>query len=326
MKFSKKFLMITLSLTALTLIFQWILSSVPGFLVWLFELILLASLVAFLRSLFSLGKNKWKESFVRSFLLIGSVTGVLILLMAIFVSYANTFPGKLASVTLENGSGKIITFYQMSHIGTEPYYQEIRSGIESLAQRGVLIYIEWVKPGKSENKDIMDRTLGVRLSSGTYGQIADILDMRAQDDSLYAGISTGSLRYPDISIDELVTLIGTGSMKESPPLDLERMLSGEIMNPLARRIIGETLRAVMNTSIKSDLSSEMLMEVFPPPVRQAILDARNQSLVSLYQREKPERAIFLYGALHFHGVYALLRKDDPSWQIKNIKPLYPYVR
>ena len=36
--------------------------------------------------------------------------------------------------------------------------------------------------------------LGVKIGSGTYASIADIMDMRAQDDTIFAGISSGSIR------------------------------------------------------------------------------------------------------------------------------------
>jgi hypothetical protein len=57
----------------------------------------------------------------------------------------------------------------------------------------------------------------------------------------------------------------------------------------------------------------------------AILDRRNTHLVTLFKQRNDTKAVFVYGALHFDGVYALLKSQDPNWNIIDFSPLYPYV-
>jgi pheromone shutdown protein TraB len=212
----------------------------------------------------------------------------------------------------------------MSHIASEKYYSSIKDDIARSS--GAILYIEGVQSGTKENHDILDRTLGMKLWSGTYDHIAEMIGMRAQGSGLYMDVPQTLQRYPDISVDELISFIGTGSMIAREPIDVEKTLSLEGITPIWKWMIRESMRALMNISLKTDASSDILMEVFPPKLKIAILDKRNEYLVNAYLRESPPEAIFLYGALHFEGVYELLKKSDPSWKIISIQSLYPYVR
>lgn len=56
----------------------------------------------------------------------------------------------------------------------------------------------------------------------------------------------------------------------------------------------------------------------------AILTSRNQKIVDTYREKNASHAIMLYGALHFEGIYSLLKAYDPKWNIKNFEAMYPY--
>jgi pheromone shutdown protein TraB len=62
-----------------------------------------------------------------------------------------------------------------------------------------------------------------------------------------------------------------------------------------------------------------------PSTVEALLDKRNRIVVDTYIRENPKEAVFLYGALHFDGIFQLLKEQDSRWEIQSLEPLYPYT-
>jgi hypothetical protein len=85
------------------------------------------------------------------------------------------------------------------------------------------------------------------------------------------------------------------------------------------------IRWVLNLSLRTATDSDILIETLDPDLMWAILDARNRHLVSTFRERWDTKAVFVYGALHFDGVYALLKSQDPNWNIIDFSPLYPYV-
>ena len=56
-----------------------------------------------------------------------------------------------------------------------------------------------------------------------------------------------------------------------------------------------------------------------------LLHSRNAHIVdTLYKETNGSGVVLVYGALHFQGVYELLRARDPSWRVDSIEPRYPY--
>ena len=164
----------------------------------------------------------------------------------------------------------------------------------------------------------------MKLESDTYGQIARMFGLTAQEKSLYDGISTGSLISADISIDDIMTVIGTGKViDDTPPADiateLEKLSLGE--SPLFHFI----MRGMLNLSLRASTSTDILMDSLDQDLIAVILDRRNAHVVNLFKQRNDTKAVFVYGALHFDGIYTLLRQNDPNWNIIDFSPLYPYV-
>lgn len=108
----------------------------------------------------------------------------------------------------------------MSHIGTRAYYDRVNLALRDLTNSGYIIYREGVLPGSPESTDRFDRTLGVKISSGTYADFASLAGLVAQDDRIFSGISSGSIRSVDLTLDQIVALMGTGDVLSSdPPID-----------------------------------------------------------------------------------------------------------
>ena len=54
--------------------------------------------------------------------------------------------------------------------------------------------------------------MGFDMTPTLYSTVADLIDLQSQDNHfLFASISTGSLVSVDLSIDDIVALMGTGS-------------------------------------------------------------------------------------------------------------------
>lgn len=56
--------------------------------------------------------------------------------------------------------------------------------------------------------------MGFDLTPTLYSTLADLVGLQSQDNqALFAGISSGSLVSVDLSIDDIVALMGTGSQE-----------------------------------------------------------------------------------------------------------------
>ena len=62
------------------------------------------------------------------------------------------------------------------------------------------------------------------MGSGLYDSFAHIIGLEAQNQSIYKNVPKEQLQNVDISIDDIVSLIGTGSIPPTPPIDLESEL------------------------------------------------------------------------------------------------------
>ncbi len=150
----------------------------------------------------------FRVHFLRNIFFCGSVLGFFSILLVFLAFLANTFPGALSEIQATDGKRKVV-WIQMSHIGTASYYEQIYTRLQDFANKGYIIYREGVRPGTPENTARFDQMLGVKIGSGTYTQFAELLGMRAQDDSIFDAITPTQIKSVDLTLDEIVTLIGT---------------------------------------------------------------------------------------------------------------------
>ena len=68
-----------------------------------------------------------------------------------------------------------------------------------------------------------------------------------------------------------------------------------------------------------------MLDVLDPETVEALLDKRNTKVGESYLQNNTQYSVFLYGALHFDGIYAYLKSKDPRWEIQSLEPIYPYV-
>lgn len=213
----------------------------------------------------------------------------------------------------------------MSHIGTEKYYNTISRELSVYAGSGYKIYLEGVLPGTPENQNRLEQAIGMKLSSGTYEDIATLMGMSAQGKSLYAGVDSGSLIHADLSVDDIVANLSTGSLQNENPVDVFSEMNS-LIDRANQWAISYIFRWLLNASLRYSLSGDSLLSMLDPSTVEALLDKRNRIVVDTYLAQGANNAVFLYGALHFDGIFAYLKSKDSKWELKSHEALYPYVK
>lgn len=122
--------------------------------------------------------------------------------------------------------------------------------------------------------------------------------MVAQDDTIFSGTKTGSIRPVDLTLDEIVALMGTGNTTSEAPLDPSVELQA-LRDADTGPLLGYILRGLMNFSLSYAPGTDMLLESMEPTVRESILTKRNHHLVDTFLSDGTTDVVIVYGALHF---------------------------
>ncbi len=147
---------------------------------------------------------------------------------------------------------------------------------------------------------------------------------------LFDGIATGSLVSVDVSIDDIIRMMGTGTtINTGSVVDIESALEKNMtsLSSQERIFIGWLARGILSWSLKQSGTIDTLM-ASPTQARlfDTIVDRRNDSIVAYILAHPTEKIAIVYGALHFNGVYRALQKHDSHWQISKIETRSPYIR
>ncbi len=322
--FKSTFFIITAILSIIAFVTQFLLSGFFGILGALIDVLFISMVITMILRFFRSKLYTFRIQFIRTALLFSAITWVFSLILWIGVFLSNTYPWALSKITLSNGE-KTIIYYQMSHIATKQYYDKIQSELINYAGSGYVLYLEGVLPGTKENQAKLEQALGMKISSGTYEEIATLMGMASQDDSLYSGIASWSLIHADLSVDDIVMHISTGSLRSESPVDISAELDLAGTGERNRSAVAYVFRWILNATLRYSLSSDGMLEVLGPETMSALLDKRNQKVVDTYFEKNTKDSIFLYGALHFDGIYSILKSKDPRWEVQSYEPMYPYV-
>ncbi|MDD2694246.1 MAG: hypothetical protein PHY14_05025 [Candidatus Gracilibacteria bacterium] len=320
---SRKFLIITGFFSFLALFVQWGFTGFSGLIGGIFQ-ILSCGLIASLIVRMLRGKDiSFRANFIRSTLVFASVIGFFSGILLLFIAYQNTFPAAVGKVILTNGDKNIVV-YQMSHIATPAFYAQVKNGITELAASGYTIYAEGVRPGTPENQERFDKLLGIKMTKTLYENFSSLFGLISQDDSIYAEVATGSLQNVDISLDDIMNLIGTGAVvPESSPIDLEAEIA-QLDASERGVLLAPFMRSMLNFFLRNNSSLDSLASGFSPEVFDVILHDRNAFIVKTLEADTQKNIVLVYGAMHFQGIYDLLKTHDPKWKILSVESLYPY--
>jgi hypothetical protein len=312
----------------IALIFEGFFGIIP-FIGFVLQIVVIAFALYLLVSIFR-RKNApaWKTAITQYIFTILATIGFFTTGFLLFIEYQYISPGIVSDITLTNSTQEVI-FIEMSHIATPEFYSAKKATIATLAQSGYIILVEGVKPGTTENQAIFNQSMGFDFTPTLYAGIADLIGLHSQDNKdLYAGIATGSLVSIDLSIDDLVRLMGTGTTTTTGSL---RNIESEIQSAVSmlsgqeRVFIGWVARGVLSWSLKqSDSIDAFLTSSAQPQLFTTIIDRRNDSIVDYIVSHPKQKIAVVYGALHFNGVYEALQKIDPKWQTVHINSSSPY--
>ncbi len=81
----------------------------------------------------------------------------------------------------------------------------------------------------------------------------------------------------------------------------------------------------MNIVLRYTESSDILMAQIGPEVADVIIKKRNVHVIDTVLVNTGSNIVIVYGALHFQGMYELLRNHDQNWKIEKLEALYPYT-
>ncbi len=316
----------------IALIFEWFFGII-SFVSFIIQIILVAVAIFFLIWIFRRSIAKlWKETILRYILIIASTIWFFVSVMLLFVSYQHMYPWVVSDISLSH-SGQRLVFVGMSHIATPAFYDQKKKTIQSLSASGYTILVEWVKPGTPENQVKFNQSIGFDFTPTLYARIADILSLQSQDNQyLYMGISTGALRSVDLSIDDIVNMMGTGTVSSSEPgalRDIEREIesASTLLTRPERRWISWVGRGLLNWSLRrSDDLSGLLSSSDQSQLFDTIIHDRNDTIISYIQAHPTENIAIVYGALHFNWIYESLQRLDPLWKIDSIDSSGPYIQ
>ena len=206
----KKILVYTFAIIAL--VFEGFFGVIP-FLSFLIQVVII-SFGSYLLLIIFRRKNiqSWKTIIPRYILTVLATIGFFTSIFLTFIAYQNAVPGVVSDITLTH-SGQEVVFVQMSHIATADFYTQKKNTITALSHSGYTILFEWVKPGTPENQALFNQSIGFDFTPTLYASIADLIGLKSQDNKeLYSWVATGSLVSVDLSLDEIMAIMGTGSV------------------------------------------------------------------------------------------------------------------
>ncbi len=77
--------------------------------------------------------------------------------------------------------------------------------------------------------------------------------------------------------------------------------------------------------IKTNADTDTFLgNMIDPNLFETILGKRNQYITDTFLHSDDKNVVFLYGSLHFSGIYSILQAENPNWKIISIAPYYPY--
>jgi hypothetical protein len=95
---------------------------------------------------------------------------------------------------------------------------------------------------------------------------------------------------------------------------LERMAQA---TPEQRKLAGIVCRGVLGMAVSGALGEEN------DPAKRIIVDFRNQTLARFVTESGADKIYITYGAAHFPGFFAELKKRDPKFAIRSVKGVRP---
>lgn len=305
---------------------------------WLFILLVILSLI--FASILLLIRKVLKKDLSFSIFSRNTIVSVLILtfLCAFPVLYSAVItqfnPTLIPQITLTNGK-KTVIFQGMQHVGSENFYKSVIYDLEDALSRDYVFLYEGIKPGTKESDQWFNSFFGNGKDlAANYKFLGKVCGLEFQN-SYFQLLSKGMIQSPAIYVvadvstlqlkrkyDELLAkdpnfaqaMQQRQHTESSSPnflsTAIEKISNG---NKKQKDITGILCRGIMTLSLNKDRRGKN------DEIDKLIVDYRNEVLVD-YIINQPNPKIFItYGDAHFSGVYKILEKRDPRWNIVSIK-------
>lgn len=260
---------------------------------------------------------------------IWAFVGCLFVVLIFFVFYQNRInPGVSPNIVLQNSAWQEIVFVNMSHIATEDFYNQKNNSLKNFSNSGFVFLVEWVKPGTSESHEIFNWNLGFNFDKNLYSNLAELVDLKEQTSDLYSGIDSSKMISIDMTMDEIAdNLPQNFDSKNIQNLDFSENI--EIVRNFSKFqkfLFNNAIYAILNISLKNT-NSEILLQNLSESHQKLfdiILNTRNKKVVDYIISHPEEKIAIVYGALHFDGIFAEIKKYDNSWKIISVEKFFPY--
>jgi len=313
---------------------------------WMIALVVLAGIVAglplfLLRWLFKRRNPTWsaRVSFV-AFAVAGvlAATGLAGLPVYYMAYWVDAGPTSVPLATLSNGK-KTVVFQGMQHVGSEGFYKSVVFDLEKALTDGYTLFYEGVQsvPGRPDLDEWFNKTLrGSNTDlNASYQQLAKACSLTFQltyFQPLLADKATNPSRHvtADVSYLDMKTEYDR-LMREDPAF--AAALRAEAAKPAKAKGSDPLMSAIGGvgsaTSAQRKLVGIMCRGVIamaiggtPPeetnPMERVILDYRNRALARFVAESPASKIYITYGAKHFPGFIAELRKIDPAFEVRSL--------
>lgn len=219
-------------------------------------------------------------------------------------------------IEFRSSETKDLAFIYMKHIGTEMYYQNARLKIDSLQKEGFLVFFEGIANSNKTDSiinDVSKRKIRKVLGINTT-EYYDTITNKIAGKIKYRGDKKiiNQPSYSNLGVDTLNAIRGDVELK---------FLINEFENRYGEIILTECdySTPLDAQEFDCDVIEEELQEKFREKI---VLDYRNEALAKKIIEHDSKKALVIYGANHFKGLWEELSKIDSTWQYDNSFPDY----
>lgn len=219
---------------------------------------------------------------------------------------------------LSNGK-KTIIFQTMAHIWSDDFYEKIKENIKKYKKEWYVLYYEWVRSWKTENKQKLDELLGVEFNKNTYNILSKVYWLKQQENKEFLNLINNKDYNVDISIDEIINKyknkFWSWSTKNNEIIKLEKILEENISNlkPRELKLLVLINRAIMNFVIKNSwIRDDFIINSEKKDIFDIILNDRNVIIADKIINSEDYKIYVIYWLMHFDWVWSLLQKNDEN--------------
>lgn len=234
--------------------------------------------------------------------------------------YNEKSPAMMTKYTLSNWD-KTVVFQSMMHIASENFYNYVTKDLKEKKDEWFIHFFEWVKWWTKENSEAFNKALGFEFDEKLYPYLSKLLWVTFQDyQKIIWQISDKDVNV-DISMDEIMTEYNKIKKETSEKNTEVVKISEELeksLNQLTERelkFVNYLSKAFLNLLFSSSNSIALLEWQQNPEIFSVILNKRNEVLANEIIRNPNKKIYVTYGALHFPGVFDLLKANDEKWKI-----------